>query len=149
VHEVSAARVARLTRRPIDVEEVLRRVTRPDCGAVVLFAGTVRDHSQGRRVVAIEYSAYERMAEDRLARLVSEISATSPALSVDVVHRLGLLAVGEVSVVIVTASPHREAAYEANRLALERLKREVPIWKDERYGDGERAWREVEPLTRV
>jgi molybdopterin synthase catalytic subunit len=138
--------VPRLTRAPIDLDLLVRRAAHADCGAVVVFAGTVRDHSQGRPVVAIEYSAYERMAEDRLGFLVADLAKGSPGLRVEIVHRLGLLAVGEMSVAIVTASPHRAAAYDANRQALERLKREVPIWKDERYADGARAWREVEPL---
>lgn len=113
----------------------------------MVFLGNVRDHSQGRRVTDIEYSAYERLAEVRLGTIVAELETERPGLRVAIVHRLGRLDVGETSVAIVTASAHREAAYEANRIALERVKREVPVWKDERYDDGTRAWREVEPLS--
>jgi molybdopterin synthase catalytic subunit len=112
----------------------------------VVFLGTVRDHSQGRSVTGIEYTAYERLAEARLGAIVADLERQHAGLRVAIVHRLGHLTVGEISIAIVTAAAHREGAYEANRAALERVKREVPIWKDERYDDGTRAWREVEPL---
>lgn len=113
---------------------------------MVVFLGTVRDHSEGRSVTGIEYTAYERLAETRLGAIVADLEGQHDGLRLAIVHRLGRLAVGESSIAIVTASAHRTAAYEANRTALERVKREVPIWKDERYDDGTRAWREVEPL---
>lgn len=113
----------------------------------MVFLGTVRDHADGRSVSGIEYTAYERLAEARLGAIVADLERQHTGLRVEIVHRLGRLALGESSIAIVTASAHRAAAYEANRTALERIKREVPIWKDEYYRDGTRAWREVEPLA--
>lgn len=141
----SDERVA-LTDRPLDVEGVVATVAAPSRGAVLLFLGTVRDHHAGRAVRALTYSAYRSMAEERLRRIVQELEAEGDDLSLAIVHRLGEVPAGQPSVVIACASPHRAAAYEASRTALERLKKEVPIWKREHYGDGETAWREEEPL---
>lgn len=140
--------LAELVDGPIDVDRVVREVENPGCGAVVVFLGTVRDHHAGRKVERLTYSAYRRMAEDALARIVSDLEAASPGLKAAVVHRLGDVPVGEPSVVIAIASAHRAAAYDASRTALERLKAEVPIWKREHYADGDVVWREGEPLSR-
>ena len=136
-----------LTDQPLDTEAVARRVADPSCGAVVVFEGTVRDSDRGRAVERITYSAYRAMAETRLREIASRLELRYPGSRVAIVHRLGELPVGEPSVVIAVASPHREAAYAANREALERLKSEVPIWKREHYADGESRWREEEPLA--
>lgn len=141
-----AAASTALAAEPIDVAAVTAAVGAPDHGAVVLFLGTVRNHQGGRPVAAITYTAYQRLAAPALARIAAELAAASPGLRVAIVHRLGRLTVGEASVVIATSSAHREAAYAANRTALERLKTEVAIWKHEHYTDGESSWREVEPL---
>ena len=141
------ARLSVLTDDPLDAEEVSRRVAGPSCGAVVLFAGTVRDSHRGRPVERITYSAYRAMAETRIREIVARLESRFPGARVAIVHRLGTIAVGDTSVVIAVASPHREAAYAANREALERLKTEVPIWKREHYADGESRWREEEPLA--
>ncbi len=131
---------------PIDVAAVARRVADPECGAVLLFLGTVRDHHAGRSVCQLTYTAYRPLAEAQLRRIATELADHHAGLRLTIVHRLGEVPVGEASVVIAVASPHRQAAYEASRLALERLKREVPIWKQEHYADGAVAWREEEPL---
>ena len=115
-------------------------------GAIVVFVGNVRNSFGGRPVERITYSAYPAMAERRLERIVRELEVTEPGTRVDIVHGLGTLEVGDASVVIATASAHRQQAYETNRVALERLKAEVPIWKREHYRGGESAWREEEPL---
>ncbi len=138
---------AALTDAPIDVAVVERSVASASRGAVLLFLGTVRDHHRGRPVARLTYSAYREMAEQTLERIASELEAGAERLRVAIVHRLGEVPVGEASVVIATASPHRAAAYQASREALERLKREVPIWKREHYADGETVWREEEPLV--
>ncbi|HUP23053.1 MAG TPA: molybdenum cofactor biosynthesis protein MoaE [Thermoanaerobaculia bacterium] len=137
---------AELTEAPLRVAEIADRVTHGGCGALVLFVGTVRDTFRGRAVERITYSGYTAMAQARLARIVEELEREHPGGRVAIVHRLGTLAVGEASVVIAVTTPHREAAYEASRRALERLKREVPIWKREHYRDGGAAWREEESL---
>ena len=132
---------------PIDVEGLRAALADPACGAVLVFLGTVRDHHAGRRVAELTYDAYRPMALRSLARIAGELEGAAAGLRLGIVHRLGRVPVGEASVGIAVASPHRAAAYEASRQALERLKREVPIWKRERYEDGETAWREEEPLT--
>jgi molybdopterin synthase catalytic subunit len=137
---------AQLTDDPIDIPRLVGEAIPPDCGAAVLFVGTVRDHHRHREVTRITYDAYRPMAETALERIASELETATEGLRVHIVHRLGTLMVGESSVVITTAAAHRAAAYEASRTALERLKREVPIWKREWYSDGEVAWREDEPL---
>ncbi|MDX1631735.1 MAG: molybdenum cofactor biosynthesis protein MoaE [Thermoanaerobaculia bacterium] len=136
-----------ITEDPLDPGTVADRVRGPGRGAVVLFLGAVRDSSLGRRVRGILYSSYREMAGARLDRIVTEIEAETAGLTAAVAHRVGVLEVGETSVVIATASPHREEAYRANRRILERLKREVPIWKRERYADGSEVWREEESLA--
>lgn len=137
----------RLTREPLDPAAVTATVSRPEHGAVLVFAGTVRDSHQGRPVIRLTYAAYEPMALARMRRIVEDLEAVTEGLAVALVHRLGEVAAGEPSVVIAVSSPHRAAAYEASRKALERLKAEVPIWKREHYADGEAIWREEEALA--
>jgi molybdopterin synthase catalytic subunit/molybdopterin converting factor small subunit len=138
---------ARLVEEPIDLDALEVAVRRPGSGAVVLFVGRVRDQHAGRDVVGLTYEAYRPMAEAALARIADELTAAAPGLEVSITHRLGELTVGDASVAIAVSSPHRTAAFEASRTALERLKREVPIWKLERYADGAARWREEEPLN--
>lgn len=154
--EGSVAAVARprveLVDAPIDPQDVVARVASPACGAVLLFLGTVRDHSPGRApgtgaVLKLTYTAYRPMACQALGRIAADLERTTDGLRVAIVHRLGEIPVGETSVAIATAARHRAAAYEASRQALERLKSEVPIWKREHYANGEAAWREEEQLA--
>jgi molybdopterin synthase catalytic subunit/molybdopterin converting factor small subunit len=137
---------AELVDGPIDTGRVVAAVSGPGRGAVVVFLGTVRDHHAGRPVEKLTYSAYRSMAQEGLRRIVADLEASAPGMRAAIVHRLGEVPVGEASVVIAASSPHRAAAYEASRTALERLKAEIPIWKREHYADGEAAWREEEPL---
>lgn len=139
----------------IDPQDVLSRVSSPARGAVVLFLGTVRDRSKASenpspplRVLKLTYSAYRPMALKTLERIAADLEAAGEGLRVAIVHRLGEIPAGEPSVAIATAAPHRAAAYDASRLALERLKAEVPIWKLEHYADGQAVWREEEALAR-
>ena len=137
-----------LTDQPLRPEALLEEVAGPGRGATTLFVGTVRGRHAGRAVAGIDYSAYPPMAERVLARIESELAAEHPGAAVRIVHRTGALSVGEISFVIAIGAPRRVAAFAAARLALERVKREVPIWKHERYADGTAAWREEEPLVR-
>lgn len=132
---------------PLDVPRALAEVAGPSRGAVVLFLGTVRGSHRGRAVERLTYSAYRPMAENALERIAGDLEREHQNLRVAIVHRLGEVAVGEASVAIAVAAPHRAAAYQASRTALERLKAEVPIWKREHYAGGEAAWREEEPLS--
>jgi molybdopterin synthase catalytic subunit len=147
-----------LTEEPIRAEDAIAAVAAPARGAVLLFLGTVRDRERAaagsggepaRPVERLTYSAYRPMAEERLLRIVEEIEAAHDGLALAIVHRLGEVPAGEASVAIAAASPHRAAAYAASREALERLKREVPIWKREHYADGGTRWREEERLYRI
>jgi molybdopterin synthase catalytic subunit len=135
------------TRAPLDSGALAAEVGSAARGATVLFLGTVRDRHLGRAVTGIDYTAYEPLAEATLARIERELAAEHEGLALRVVHRLGALAAGEASIAIAAAAPRREAAFAAARRALERVKREAPIWKLERYADGGQAWREEEPLS--
>lgn len=136
--EITApGRLFRVTTDPLDPRDVERVVAAPDTGATVTFTGTVRDHARGRQVTALEYEAYAPAAEKMLARIADEIRDRWGLERVAIVHRVGLLPVGETSVVIAISSAHRDAAFDACRYAIERLKEIVPIWKKEFYADGE------------
>jgi molybdopterin synthase catalytic subunit len=132
---------------PIDTGRAVAAVSGPGRGAVVIFLGTVRDSHAGRPVEKLTYSAYRPMALEGLRKIAADLEAGHPGLRAAIVHRLGEVPVGEASVVIAIGSPHRAAAYEASRTALERLKAEIPIWKREHYADGGAVWREEEPLA--
>lgn len=136
-----------LVDEPIDVAGISDAAAHASCGALVLFIGHVRDHHGPRSVAGITYDAYRDMAERQLEAIAVDFEETGERLRVRIAHRLGDIPVGEASVVIAVASPHRAAAFETSRAVLERLKREVPIWKRERYTDGGVAWREEEPLA--
>lgn len=109
-------------------------------GAVLLFIGTVRDVNDGRAVTGMEYAAYRSMAERELADIVREAAERYGTDDIVVEHRIGVLALGEASVAIAVAHPHRGPAYDANRYVIEQLKQRVPIWKLEHYVDGTREW---------
>jgi molybdopterin synthase catalytic subunit len=129
----------RVQEGPIDAREVEALVMDPSAGAVVTFSGTVRDHGRGQSVSLLEYEAYAPAAERMMEQVGEEIAGRWPVIKVAMVHRTGALPVGEVSVVIAISSAHRDAAFEASRYAIERLKEIVPIWKKEHYDDGA-AW---------
>lgn len=110
---------------------------RPSDGAYLLFEGAVRNHHEGKAVESIFYDAYRPMAEKEIATIVGEVSVAFADVALGVVHRLGHLVVGDVSIAIVAASPHRAEAFAACRMAIDRIKETVPIWKKERGPDGE------------
>lgn len=126
----------RIQSEPLDPREVERAVLGPASGAVVTFVGTVRDRARGREVIALEYEAYAPAAEKMMVQIAGEITERWGIRDVAIVHRIGRLIVGEASVAMAVASPHREAAFAACQYAIERLKQIVPIWKKEFYGDG-------------
>jgi molybdopterin synthase catalytic subunit len=126
-----------LTDDPIDPSLLVRRVLRRSDGAYVLFEGVVRDHHEGKAVESIDYEAYRPMAEKEMETIVREVEALHPDVALAVVHRLGHLVVGDSSIAIVAASPHRAEAFAACRLVIDRIKETVPIWKKERGPDGE------------
>jgi MoaE-MoaD fusion protein len=127
----------RVVDRPLELDEVVRAVAAEGRGAVVTFSGSVRDLTQGRRVVRLEYEAYPPMAEQKLAQIAAEAEASWPGCRVAVMHRVGTLLPGELAVVIAAAAPHRKEAFRACEHTIERLKQDVPIWKKEHFEDGE------------
>ncbi len=129
----------KVTKKAINIDSVVNRVLNIDSGAVVIFIGTVRKSSHGREVLYLEYEAYENMAIKEFRKLAAETKSKWNVKKVSIVHRIGRLKVGEISVVIVVASPHRDDAYKASRYIIEKLKQKVPIWKKEAW-DGGLEW---------
>ena len=130
----------KITTEIITGTEVREAVEGPDAGAVVLFLGTVRNNTDGRAVKGLEYEAYPPMAEKKMAEIAQEVSEKWGLDRVAMIHRVGKLEIGEVSVAVAVASPHRKAAFEAGQYAMDRLKQIVPIWKREVWADGEAEW---------
>ena len=138
--------MAELVEGPIEVERLLAAAARPECGAVVLFLGTTRDHHEGRRVVRLEYEAYPPMALAALERAEREAVERHAVASCRIVHRLGVVPPAEASVAVIVAAAHRGAAFDASRWAMEQVKATVPIWKKEHYADGGADWVEGKRL---
>lgn len=126
---------------PIPFDGLASWAVRPSCGAVVLFMGTVRDHAEGRPgVVSLEYEAYEAAATRQLGTISARIREKWPELgAIALLHRTGLLGLGEVSVAVTVSAPHRPAAFDAARWGIDAIKAEVPIWKKETWQAGS-AW---------
>jgi molybdopterin synthase catalytic subunit/molybdopterin converting factor small subunit len=134
---VSGGATAGLTAGPIDVAALEAAVAGLEHGALVTFVGRARRHSDdGREVVELEYEVYPEMAERVLAEIAAEAEERWRGVATAVVHRHGVVPLGEAAVAIVTAAPHRSAAYEANRFVIEAIKERLPIWKRERFPDG-------------
>ena len=130
----------RLTRATIDYQAMTEQVRRSDCGAVVLFLGTVRDLTGERITVALEYEAYTAMAEKKMAEIEAETRQRWPIGAMILEHRLGRLDIGDISVAVAISCPHRAQAFEACRYAIDRLKELAPIWKKENWVDGTSEW---------
>jgi molybdopterin synthase catalytic subunit len=127
--------MAHLQEQPLRLEPLLV-ATHPDCGGLALFAGTVRDHSDGRRVLRLRYSAYAPLAERLIGAIEAETRARFGIPACRIVHRVGLLDVGDLAIVCVTRAVHRAEAFAACRHAVDAVKHRVPIWKEEFYADG-------------
>jgi len=134
-----------LTDRPIDVARLVADVASAGSGGTVVFVGTVRRSEADGDVEAIEYSAYEEMADAELGRIVDEARAQWPGVRIALQHRTGRVPLGEASVVIAAAAPHRAEAYAASRFLIEETKRRAPIWKKERLATGAGRWVEGRP----
>lgn len=109
-------------------------------GAYVAFEGIVRDHNDGRRVVRLEYECYETMAKKEITAIMNEAIETFGVSFIEVVHRVGALAIGDVAVLVQVLSPHRREGFEAAQYVMDELKQRAPIWKKEFYDDGHHAW---------
>jgi molybdopterin synthase catalytic subunit len=129
-----------LTHDPIDYAALTESVRRSNCGAVTLFLGTVRDLTGDQVTVYLDYEAYPTMAEKKCAEIEAEVRQRWNIGEIGIIHRLGRMTVGEISVAIAVSTPHRVAAFEACRYAIDTLKELVPIWKRENAPDGSTAW---------
>ncbi|HUB34495.1 MAG TPA: molybdenum cofactor biosynthesis protein MoaE [Bryobacteraceae bacterium] len=132
-----------LTRSPIDPRAVIARIQTGGDGAVVTFEGTVRNNTNGRSTLCLDYEGYESMALKVMVRIGCELAGAHQVSRIAMVHRLGRMLVGETSVVVIATAPHRRPAFEAALDGINRLKKTVPIWKKEHFADGE-VWVEGE-----
>ncbi len=142
---VDAEVIIALTRERIDAESLVAAAKKGEDGAVVVFDGIVRNNTRGRQTLHLDYEAYEEMAAKQIRELAEEARARFAVRHLTIIHRLGRLTVGETSVLIVVASAHRAAAFEACRWLIDTLKKTVPIWKRETFADGA-VWADGEPF---
>lgn len=140
-----------LTSEPLPVAAVASWAVLPGCGGLVLFSGTARDHAEGRpEVHCLEYEAYEGQAERRMAAIAEELRARWPVIGrIAMLHRTGVIEIGDAAVVVAVSAPHRGEAFDAARLAIDTLKRTVPIWKRESWAGGESWGLEAQHLEEV
>jgi molybdopterin synthase catalytic subunit len=124
---------------PLSVDEVRAAVASPAAGAIALFVGTVRDHDQGRGVAALAYSAHPSGAAE-LAQVAEKVAGRFQVRALAAVHRVGELEIGDVAVVVAAAADHRDEAFAACRALIEDVKSDVPVWKHQRYADGQSEW---------
>ena len=125
-----------LTNEKLKVQPLVDWVRRDEAGAVIVFEGVTRNHHDGRGVVHLEYEAYGGMAEAEMARILNAAREQWPDVQIAMAHRVGVVGVGDASVVIAVSAPHRDTAYAASRFSIDSLKASVPIWKKEVYADG-------------
>jgi molybdopterin synthase catalytic subunit len=127
-----------VTHEPLDPEAVTRKVVKDTNGAVVTFLGTTRDNFEGKRVITLEYEAFEEMAVKKLEEIRQGLMAEFQIEDIAIAHRIGRVDIGQISLIVAVASPHRKEAFLACHEAVDRLKATVPIWKKEIYEDGSR-----------
>ncbi|MFS0783057.1 molybdenum cofactor biosynthesis protein MoaE [Bacillus sp. 1P06AnD] len=126
-----------ITTEPIDVQQMIDKVTRREAGAITTFIGTVREWTQGKKTLFLIYEAYVPMAVKKMDEIVAEVKERWPDAEMAITHRIGKLAITDIAIVIAVSTPHRKDAYAANEYAIERIKEMVPIWKKEHWEDGE------------
>ena len=140
----------RVTREPLDLQELVKCVTDASAGAIATFIGTTRNNNEGRKVIALDYEAYPEMAENELARIGEEAKQKWQIERMAIAHRIGPVQITEPSVIIAVSAAHRDDAFQACRFAIEEIKKTVPIWKKEVFEGGE-VWigtQTGQPLTR-
>lgn len=125
-----------LSEQPIDLNECIKQVVRPEAGAVSTFIGIAREFTYGKRTLFLEYEAYVPMAKKQFIRIGEEIKQKWPEAEVSIAHRIGRLEISDIAVAIAVSTPHRDASFKACRYAIERMKEVVPIWKKEHWEDG-------------
>ena len=139
-HPVAADKPTYITNKVIDVAALLSQYEDESAGAVVLFNGTVRNQSLGKPVDYLFYEAAETMAHKMINNLLQEAKEKWHLTTVFAAHRIGKVYVGESAVLVITSSPHRKEAYDANRYIIEKIKHELPLWKCEYFADGTKKW---------
>ena len=130
--------------KPLELEKITQLVTDDACGAIDIFVGTVRDQTQGKKVLQLDFEAYEKMALSEMAKLAEEAAERWPVKKMAIHHRVGSLGIGETAVIIAVSTPHRNASFEACKFVIDTLKQTVPIWKKEIFEDGE-VWVAAHP----
>ena len=136
--------LVQITEVPIEAEAVIQLVRTADSGAVNVFIGTVRNSTNNKEVVALEFEAYEAMAIKEINKIIEQIKDRWPINGIAIHHRVGVLAIGDIPVVIAVSTPHRQQGFEACQYAIDTLKQTVPIWKKEIFADGE-EWVSAHP----
>jgi molybdopterin synthase catalytic subunit len=134
----------KILNEPLDINVCINWVMTPQSGGIDVFVGTVRNHTKGKKVLRLEFEAYERMAMKEMDKIAREMLQRWPLHKIAMHHRVGILDVGEVPVVIAVSAAHRDAAFDACRYAIDTLKQTVPIWKKEIFEDGE-VWVAAHP----
>ena len=134
----------KISENPLEITDLLAFVASPTVGGTAVFVGTVRDSTKGKRVVRLEFEAYEKMALLEMQKIAEEAFSRWPIHAFAIHHRVGGLAVGEAAVIIAAGSAHRDAAFDACRFGIDTLKKTVPIWKKEVFEDGE-TWVAAHP----
>lgn len=134
------ASLVNITLNPIDVAMLFEQAQKDDAGGVVLFSGTVRNHHGGKEVSYLEYETFQPLALHTMREIVASAQTKWSLSHVHCTHRIGKLEIGESAIVVVTTHTHRAQAYEANQYIMDRVKSEVPIWKNEFFADGTSAW---------
>ncbi len=125
----------RIVRGPIDVDQILLSIADPACGAQSLFIGTTRNNAGGKKVTHLEYEAYEPMATSMMQAIADDAKRRCNVNKIAITHRIGVVPIGEASIVIAVASPHRSEAFDACRFCIDTIKKDVPIWKKEFFAD--------------
>lgn len=134
------ADVGHLSHEPLDLNAFVQQAHHPEAGGVVLFSGEARNIHNGKTVKYLEYEAHETMAETMIAEIVQTAVERWKLIHASAVHRTGIVNISESAVVVVTSHAHRRQAYEANQFIIDRIKKDVPIWKCEHYNDGTHEW---------
>jgi molybdopterin synthase catalytic subunit len=134
----------KILHEPINIQSCIDKATTPECGGIDVFIGTVRSETKGKKVVRLEFEAYEPMALKEMKKIAEQAMQKWPVQHIVMHHRVGVLNIGEVPVVIAVAAAHRDAAFDACRYAIDTLKQTVPIWKKEVFEDGE-VWVAAHP----
>jgi molybdopterin synthase catalytic subunit len=127
----------KITSETLNLSVCVDKVLSPQAGGIDVFVGTVRDHTKGKKVIRLEFEAYEKMALSEMQKIADEMMKRWPLHNILIHHRVGVLQIGEVPVIIAVSASHRDAAFDACRYAIDTLKQTVPIWKKEIFEDGE------------